>query len=106
MDKSGIPIHKVTIEDREISVYKWLTAEEDDEYRLLLMGDKEFDISEELIKEGKLKTTLSMDGVAKANRFLIEHMCVDLKWEEYNVWNPDKRSLLLEEINKVREAKK
>jgi len=106
MDKSGIPTEKIKIGEREISIYKWFTAEEEGNYNLLLMGDQEFDVSEETLKKGNLKTTLSFSSVAKASKYLIEHICVDLKWEEYNILSPKARKEVVDKINKVREEKK
>ena len=106
MDKTGIPTEVIKIGDREIGVYKWFTAEEDAEYNRLLMGDKEFDISEESLKKGNMKASFSFSSVAKASKYLVEHICVDLKWEEYNILSPSLRQELVDKINKVREGKK
>lgn len=107
MDKSKIPTKELLIgkgEDRvKVKIYKWLTQDEESEYQNIVVGSNEFEIGD---NTDGVKATVPFANIAKANKFLIESMCVSIKWEEYNVWSPETREELLEKLNVIRNIKK
>lgn len=107
MDKSKIPTKEITVgkDDnlRTIKIYEWLTQDEEDERMRIMMGDQEVDVDEASSNadgkgEAKIKMKMKYDGVAQARKYLVEHMCVDLEWAEFNAMNPTYRADILSEL--------
>jgi len=111
MEKSKIPTVKFevgTTEKFEVEAYKWLTQEEDDRYNDILMGNKEFEFDVEANKDNEKSSTpkttmsISMSKLADSRKFLIETMCVNLKWEDFNVLQQPVREEIQQKLEAVR----
>lgn len=100
MDKSKIPTTKIKLGDREIEVYQWMTQEEEDQYLNTLTGDKEMSLSSEM----EMQTSYST--LAKARNFMVQTLCKDFTFEEFNILSPDLRKELDAELAKIVNKKK
>lgn len=102
--KENIPTRKITVgkgeEAKEIEIYEWMTQDEENEYQGLLFGETEAD--ESTLKSGEFRVKLK--NLLTTNKFLVEHLCKDLKWEDFNTWNPELRAEVVAEVGKVREG--
>lgn len=114
MDKSKIPTREIAIgtDDQPLSVkvYEWLTQDEEDERLKLLTGDQELDIEDSTDKQASpdanVKMKIKMSNLAAVKRHLVEHMCVELKWDAFNIMSPDQRTKLVDELQKQVDKKK
>ena len=113
MEKYEIPTTEVTIgegeEAKKVLLYQWLTQDQTSQYRNLIMN-KPLDMAEiqRAKKAGKeIELTVTMESLDKAKKVLIESLCKDLSWEEYNSWRPNHRQELYEEaLKNVGDSKK
>lgn len=116
MDKSRIPTKEIKVggddNPKTVKVYEWLTQSEEDERSAIFMGEQEITVDDDSSTKGKksakdnIKLKVDINKVAKARKFLVEHMCVDLKWEEFDLWSPADRSQLLEALESQIDKKK
>lgn len=108
MDKSAIPTVKIKIgekeDQKEIELYQWLTQQEDDEYQNILTGGEKLELSSSDTDSIKFSATIA--NVTSARNYLVEHYCINLKPEEFNVMNPALRSELAEKIQELYAKKK
>lgn len=106
MDKSVIPTTKIEIgkneDKRVIEVYQWLTQQEDDEYLSLLTQGRDFSPD----AEGNVSISTNASNIATARNYLIEHYCIGIKSEEFNVMRPDLRQELINNIEALHSKKK
>ena len=95
-----IPTVEVDIEGEKVTLYQWLTQEEEDKLNGVMLGDLDIDPSQ--AKKGDLKIKLSVAKLGESNKLLVEFLCKSHKWETVNSWKPSMRAKLLEEINSIR----
>lgn len=83
---------------KKVSLYQWMTQEEEDKYNTILVGDKEYTQAEYAKME---EIGIPLQRLNESNTFLMQSMCA-IPWEEVNLWKPKLRSELLEKIQEVR----
>lgn len=99
--EKNIPTIEVTIGDKTVILYQWLTQEEENKLNAVLVGDIEIDSNQ--VKKSEIKVKVSMDKIGQSNKILIQSMCKSHTWEQVNEWRPSERSSLIDKINEVRE---
>lgn len=100
-----IPTKKLVIEEEEIVVRSYLTQQQEDEYNSLLLGDQDIDVSDSGSNDG-ISMRFKTSQLASARKFLIESLCVDLTWEEYNTRSPQFRQELFKQLGEIQNPKK
>jgi len=100
--EKNIPTVEVEIGDKKVSLYQWLTQEEEDKYNAIMLGDIQFDAQQlKKAEKGEMDMKVSMAKIADSNKFLIQSICTT-PWEEVNSWKPTLRAELLTKIQELR----
>lgn len=124
MLKKNIPTKEIKVGKGDdvttVVAYQWLTQSEEAERARLITGDKKMKISvpvsnsnmsakekqkelEKFQKKIQEEMELEIDaGLAfRTNEFLINALCVNITYEDYEQWRPSKRAQLIEELNNI-----
>jgi hypothetical protein len=107
MEGKKVPTVEIEIgkgEDvKKVSLYQWLTQEEEDKYNSIMLGDIELDATQLAnAQKGEMNMKVSLARVADSNKYLMQCMTVN-PWEEVNNWKPSMRTELLNKIQEIRE---
>lgn len=91
----SVTIAKGTEDERSFKMYQWLTQEEHDQYQSILLADRDMEVS----GDGKQKMSIPATTMAQGRKFLVETLCIDLSWDEFNYMRPDLRDEVLDKID-------
>lgn len=108
MDKSQIPTKSYTFgkDDyvKEVSLYEWITHDEEDQYQSILYG--RVGVDQETAETKKVDITITIDQVNEAERHLISSYISGLSMEEFNVLHPSVREGIREKAKELHDKKK
>lgn len=117
MDKSQIPTKSYTFGEgeyvKEVSIYEWITQQEEDEYQEILLGDQQIgsDVAQKLDSKNKentgneFKFSLSIKNVNKAKDYLVKAYLAS-NAGEYDIMRPDVRLAISQKIEEIHSKKK
>ena len=112
-DKSKIPTSEIVVgsgnDKVTINIYRWLTQSEEEERQRILVGDQKMTMTadeaqgaedkiEQRVKR-QITIEISTSSVLKHNKFLVEHLCENLNYEDFEVWHPSMRAELITKLN-------
>ena len=111
MDKSKVPTRDIVLgtgeEQVKVKVYKWLIQEEDDQYQTILVGESmDLDMESGDKTANTIRTKIGFSSYAAARKYLVETMCINLSWDDFNILSPDMRDELFTKLDVLRVIKK
>jgi hypothetical protein len=106
MDKTNIPTKELKLKhsERVVKYYEWLTESEENEHQELMLGDNKLEVSDNTETE-EMTFMVGIAQVNGANRYLVEHLLVDITYDEFDTLHPGDRQLIKKTLDNVKEKK-
>lgn len=100
MDKSKIPTTKFTLSNGfELDIYDFFTQSEEAKQLIILSGNQELNVDSSGTDEFKMRVT--PERIQDLVKFKVESLCVNLKWDDFDVMSPKLRKEVLDNIEVV-----